>query len=135
MPISYTIDKQRKLVLTKATGILTDADLYNHKRALMTDPDFEPGMRELSDVRAVEELRVTPSGVWSLMAIDKEHEDKLKTFKLAIVVSGDSTFGMARMYQAVTEQTMPNVGVFRNDVEAKEWLGIPKLITQYPINS
>ncbi len=122
MPISYTIDKHRKLILTKVSGILTDDELYHHKRSLMNDPQFEPGMRELSDVREIKELHVTSSGVWSMASIDKEHAEKLQSFKLAIIASEDIVFGMARMYQSLTQPSLPQVNVFRNEEEAMKWL-------------
>lgn len=125
MPISYVIDKQQKLVRTMAGGVLTDADLIEHKRKLIDDPQFEPGMRELSDVRNVEELRVTPAGIWSMMMIDERDAPKLKSFKLAILVSKDSVFGMARMYQSLTEKNIPSIGIFRDDKEALTWLEVP----------
>jgi hypothetical protein len=61
MPITYRIDTKQGLVLTAATGVLTDDELLEHKRALAADPTFSPGMRQLSDVRGVERLAVTLS--------------------------------------------------------------------------
>ncbi len=43
--------------------------------------------------------------------------------KLALVLSRDVAFGMARMYQSLTESNEQNhVGVFRDIDEAKAWL-------------
>ena len=127
MPISYSIDHQRNLVRTAATGILTDEDVLRHKRALMADPQFKAGMRELSDVRAIEDLRVTPAGVRSMVAVDGVSADKLAAYRLAIVASGDTTFGMARMCQLMTAANVRHVGVFRSLAEAAGWLGIDSL--------
>lgn len=124
MPISYRIDRQRGLVLTTATGALTDEELLHHKRALIDDPEFEPGMRELSDVRSIERLDITPGGVRRLVAVDQEHADRLGDFRLAIVAPSDATFGTARMYQALTEANVRNIGVFRGIEEAEKWLGV-----------
>jgi hypothetical protein len=60
MPITYRIDQEHDVVWTTATGVLTDADLLAHKSRLINDADFKPGLRELSDVRAVDRLEVTP---------------------------------------------------------------------------
>ena len=124
MPISYRIDQQRNLVRTAASGILTDEDVLGHKRALMADPEFRAGMRELSDVRAIDELRVTPAGVRSMVALDGASAGKLAAYRLAIVASENATFGMARMYQLMTEENVQHVGVFRNLTEAAAWLGV-----------
>ncbi len=125
MPISYTIDRQRNLVLTTATGVLTDEELLDHKRQLIADPEFEPGMKELSDVRRIERLDVSPAGVRRLAALDEEHVDRLgEDYRLAIVAPADASFGTARMYQILTESSVQNIGVFRDMEEAKDWLGV-----------
>ncbi len=122
MPISYRIDKQRRLVLTTATGVLTDEELPDHKRALIVDPEFEPGMRELSDTRTIERLSVTPAGVRKMVALDQDHADRLGDYRLAIVALADASFGTARMYQMLTEANVQNIGVFRQMEEAEKWL-------------
>ncbi len=122
MPISYRIDKQRRLVLTTATGVLTDEELLDHKRALIVDPEFEPGMRELSDTRTIERLSVTPAGVRKMVALDQDHADRLGDYRLAIVALADASFGTARMYQMLTEANVQNIGVFRQMEEAEKWL-------------
>jgi hypothetical protein len=63
MPISYRIDEARALVLTTATGALTDADILGLKARLQVDPRWSPGMRELADVREIDRLDVTTEGV------------------------------------------------------------------------
>src|SRR3972149_3691406 len=124
MPISYRIDPSRKLVLTTATGVLTDDDLIRHKQRLVADPAFQPDMRQLSDVRGVTDLQVTPLGVRLMVAADEAHAPALGGHRLAIVVIEDLTFGMARMYQMLAEDTTRSVGVFREIAEAEAWLGL-----------
>ncbi len=124
MPISYRIDRKRRLVLTTAIGTLTDEELVSHKRALIADPEFGPGMRELSDVRAIEGLTVTPDGVRKMAALDREHTERLGDYWLAIVAPADATFGTARMYQMLTESNLEHIGVFRGLEEARVWLGV-----------
>jgi hypothetical protein len=81
-------------------------------------------MKELSDVRAVEQLQVTVDGVRRLVALDKVQSADLVDYQLAIVVSADLVFGMARMYETLTEDSVQDVGVFRDMEEAKAWLGV-----------
>jgi len=120
MPITYRIDPQSHLVMTVATGVLTDAELLDHKRRLAADPAFEPGMGQLSDIRGVEQLEVTPQGVRQFVAHDRVHAGQLEGHRLAIVAPQDLVFGMARMYQTLTDA---NVGVFRDVAEALAFLG------------
>lgn len=125
MPISYRIDPERNFVFTTASGILTDDDILDLKRRLTADPEFRAGMRELSDVRAVTDLRVTAQGVRSMVDEDAKQSSTLHSYKLAIVAGKDSVFGMARMYQMLTEGNLPHVAVFRDYETAARWLGDP----------
>jgi hypothetical protein len=45
---------------------------------------------------------------------------------VAIVVSSDVEYGMARMYMALTEIEHPNTAVFRDYDDAQEWINAEK---------
>ena len=81
-------------------------------------------MVELSDVRALDALEVTPEGVRQFVTQDRSDAARLTGYKLAIVVSQDLAFGMARMYQMLTEAHVPSVQIFRDLDQAKAWLGL-----------
>ncbi len=124
MPISYEIDTRLGLIRTTAMGVLTDADLVAHKRALASDPRIKPGMRELSDVRGVEQLEVTLAGIGTFVSMDAEPAAMPDDYRLAIVASTDVVFGMARLYQQRTDEELKRVGIFRTMEEAAAWLGL-----------
>ena len=125
MPISYSIDRDLGVVFTTSTGRLTDDDILENKRKLTADPEYSSQLVELSDVRSVTELAVTPEGVARMVSKDAEDADKLDGYKLAIVVSKEVAFGLGRMYETMTQENMPGVGIFRDMNEAREWLGLP----------
>ena len=120
MPISYRIDAERSLVVTTAQGVLTDGDILTMKRQLSADPGFKEGMRELSDVRSITDLQVTPAGVQKMAGLDSIATPD--DYKLAIVVGENVVFGMARMYQSLTERNLPHIQVFRDYDAAVSWL-------------
>lgn len=121
MPITYRVDAGEALILTTATGTLSDDDILAHKRALLDDPSVVPRMAELSDVRGVTELAVTTDGIRMFTSFDRANARP--DGRLAIVASEDFTFGTARMYQMGGAED--NVGVFRTVEEARDWLGLP----------
>ncbi len=125
MPITYSIDRERNVVFTTIRGVLTDDELLDHKKRLTSDPNFKSGMVELSDAREVGELAVTAEGVGRFVTQDSKDSELLKGYKLAIVASEDVVYGMARMYQTLTEKNVPAVRIFRDLDEAKAWLGCP----------
>ena len=122
MPISYRIDVERNLVLTTGSGTLTDNDIIQFKARLLQDPDFKPGMKELSDIRGIDQLDITPSGVQAMVQQDARHSAEVASHKLALVVSKEVAYGMARMYQTLTQSNIETVGVFRDIDEARAWL-------------
>lgn len=124
MPVKYVINHSEGVVYTTAYGKLTDEDLVDFKLALQNDPEFIPGMKELSDLRSVEQFEVTSIGVRKFVLMDKINAEKSKEHILAIIAPEDSVYGTARMYQMMTEENNPNINIFRNIDEARKWLGI-----------
>jgi len=124
LPITYRIDTKNKIVYTTASGELTDDHLLEHKQKLIQDPLFQPGMKELSDARTVTELKVTNAGIVKFAKQDEADSGLLDGYRLAIVVDSDLTFGMARMYEALTKESLPGLRVFRDLGEAQQWLQI-----------
>jgi hypothetical protein len=59
MPFFYKIDKQRRLVMSTAAGVLTKADVIGHQDQLLKDPDFDPSFSQLSDLSHVTGFDVT----------------------------------------------------------------------------
>ena len=125
MPLSYTIDNNRDVILTVASGILTDDELLEHKRKLRIDPLLKTGMVELTDLRKITELAVTPEGIKRFVAQDQQDAELFKGYKLAIVVNQDFAFGMGRMYEMMTAANLPDVRIFRDMNEARLWLALP----------
>ncbi|MBM2838107.1 MAG: hypothetical protein HW415_732 [Deltaproteobacteria bacterium] len=124
MPINYRIDLRQNMIWTTVTGILTDGELLEHKQKIVRDPDFRPGMRELSDVRNVEQIDITSEGVQRFVAQDADDVLLLRNHRIAIVAQEDVVFGMARMYAMMTEKYLGDVMVFRDMEDAIAWLGI-----------
>lgn len=124
MPISYRIDLRQNVIWTIVTGILTDGELLEHKQKIVKDPDFRPGMRELSDARNVERLDITSEGVQRFVAQDADDALLLRNHRIAIVAQEDVVFGMARMYGMMTEKYLGDVMVFRDMKDAMNWIGI-----------
>lgn len=126
MPISYAIDESQGVVFTTASDVLTEDDLLEHKRKLISDPKFRPGFVELSDVRNIADLAISPSGIEKFVAKDDADAERLKGYKLAIVVSGALEFGMGVMYEMMSSQQRRDVRIFRDMRLAREWLQIAK---------
>ncbi len=122
MAISYSIDVDRQLILTVASGTLSDDDLIQFKIRLVRDPDFKAGMCEISDLRDVVNFNITTNGVRRLVMQDEKDARLVRTHKLAIVTSQTIIYGMARMYQTLTQKNIAEVNVFRDIEKAQAWI-------------
>ena len=122
MPITYRIDPERNLVLTKASGVLKDCDFPEFHANLFRDPQFEPGMMELADYRDVERHELTTDGLMEFLEQENEHTASLEGFRIAIVTHSDLHFGLARMYSSIMHELLGEAQVFRDMEEAEAWL-------------
>ena len=116
----YRIDDDRETVFTTAEGVCTDTDLQEHLAGLTNDPNFKPFLNQLIDLRDVTSWELTTSAFREAARGAPFGEGSRRAF----VVAKDLTYGMARMYQILTDEDPAKVSVFRDIVEANEWLGL-----------
>ena len=120
MSMSYTIDPARRLVRTRAWGVLSTTDLQDSSSRLMADARFEPRYRSLVDLREVTGVSADMEALAQTAAVPLFAEGVQR----AIVASSDVAFGIARMYATFAERTGGDVRVFRELEHASDWLGL-----------
>jgi hypothetical protein len=120
MPAHYKIDKARRLVSSVATGTFTDDDLRGHTRGLAADPDFDPSFRQIFDLRGITDLDLTGPQMRERARENPWKEGSRRAF----VCSREVVYGMARMYQLLTDDGPDEIRVFRKMSEALAWLGL-----------
>lgn len=123
MPTHYEIDCTNRLILSFATGTLTDDEMDAHRKRLAADPDFDPEYRQLADFRGVTRLEITTARLREFAA---DNPWKKRT-RRAFVCGSNEVFGMSRMFQLLTDGASAEVGVFRDLEEARAWLGLDPL--------
>ena len=118
MPESFSIDTDRGVVHCRAWGRFTSEELMAHYTRMRAHPEFDPGFRQLGDLRDVEEFDITTATV--------EAAAELPTFtpgtRRALVASETVQFGLARMFGSFAELNGQEVRVFRDYDEAVRWL-------------
>jgi len=116
------IDKERRLVVTKAWGRVTFAEIRAHQREFTSDPEFDPEFNLLIDATETEKLElsideakiVASQGLFS------------PTSRRAFLASSPAIFGMGRLmgaYHAMATKR-EQVCVFYNRAAALNWLGL-----------
>jgi hypothetical protein len=97
-----------------------DRELLAHVRILTADPRFARDFRQLADLRDVTDVQITASTIREMV--------KLNPFgagaRRAVVVTNDVVFGMARMYQILTDESPDELQIFRKVDDALQWLWI-----------
>ena len=119
MPTFYKIDKERRLVMSTYSGVLTIEDALGHQKKLLKDPDFDPSFSQLFDVTRVTDMRLTAEDVRTLAQRTVFSPDSRR----AILVSNDLQFGLSRMFGIFREtKGEKRIRVFRDLEEALEWV-------------
>jgi hypothetical protein len=118
MPVSFHIDKARRLVTSTASGFLTATDILAHQRKLLGDPNFDPTCSQLVDCTGVTGIDLNAEDVRTVAAttIFSTHSRR------AVVVNSDEQFGFARMFKMLREaEGEYGIQVFRDRAEALRW--------------
>lgn len=124
MPVTYTIDKQRRLITTRCIGDVTLDEVIGHFDELVADPDCPDRLDVLLDLS--EQTSIPASS--QLRLVTRKIEDvssRVRFGRCAIVAPTDALFGMTRVFETLTEEQFGSVRVFRLMDEARVWIGDP----------
>jgi len=125
LPITYRVDREHKVVLATAKGILTEADLRAHLGTLTADTEVQPGFNELYDLREVREVEITTSSVEDVAGFIHEIKQHFKESKTAIVASDRNTAEVSYLYELLRTNVAATVRLFHDLAAAREWIGLP----------
>ncbi len=122
MPCTYVIDKQRRLVLTKAWGLVTAAEVIAHQTQLRGDADFDRTFFQLFDASGVTKLDHDQRDVQLLAAREMFSAESRRAF----VAGNEVVFGIGRMFEIYRELSGvgEQVRIFQDMNAALQWLGL-----------
>lgn len=122
--MAYEMELSGKTLLIRFHGSVSAAefldyavDLARLEDSLETTPD------RLTDIGAVDELRLNSHDIEQLRRIRQNAKVK-NPIRSAIFAPHDLGFGLARMFQMLTNNPLIQIEVFRELPAAKAWLGI-----------
>jgi hypothetical protein len=118
MPIGYSIDGSRPLVVVRAWGALTDDELRAYATTLLADERFDRAMPKLMDWRAASLSCVSAAFFRGFRC------PFARSAQRAFVVNSKAAFGVARMYGMLTGDD-DQFTVVRDVEGALAWLGLP----------
>jgi hypothetical protein len=120
MPLTYVIDKSRRIVISTGSGILTGSEALEHRKMLREDPDFDPSFCQLIDLTAITSMSMDAQVVRQMGAVNIFNPESRR----AAVASSDLAVGLMRMittYGDISGQYR-RTRLFRERDEALEWL-------------
>ncbi len=123
MPISYRVDEELGIFIVTLRGALTDEELLETTKRMIDDPAKRPGLHELVDAQDVQLREASSSAVRQVAELFAAGPRPEKGVRVAFVAPADAAFGVARMYEALRQQSAAEFRVFRAMDEALAWLG------------
>ena len=131
VPLSLKIDKERKLVLTTGSGLLTKEEVLAHQDQILKHPDFDPSFSQLADFAR---LTNTDINMGDLQTFAKRDVFSIHS-RRAIVVKSELAFGFAKIFELYLQLAgARGIRVFRTHTEALNWILAPDTVSASPIN-
>ena len=126
MTVSIAVQSDGESVLLVAAGSLTSEELLQANRAFFSShmeafrrcrtwlSDYSEASLDAVSREVIEELAYIAVGA------SRENRDLL----VALIVPRDLPFGLARMWEALSDGTGWKTKAFRSEAEAREWLEV-----------
>jgi hypothetical protein len=124
MPCESSIDVPLRLVRTRAWGELTEQDLLDHQKRLVSDPQFDASFSQLFDCTGVTGVRGVSA---SLIKEGAQQTVFGAGAKRAIVTGNTVGYGLGRMFETYRSLAdgHERIRVCQSIEEALAWLAGP----------
>ena|SRR5215467_1148888 len=118
MPFSFHFDEGTKMFHVQAVGAVNDLQLMDLNNRLHREPAFIACCPILCDFTGVTEVLISSSVIESLAKAARS-----RTNFVAVIAPCAVAFGLARMYQIISDPEDARISVFAESKEALVWLG------------
>jgi len=120
MPFATSFYLDRRLIITRAWGHITMADVRAYQQELGQRPEFDPTWAHVFDARGTVQFDISSDEIRQLA----EKSVLAPWARRAMVATDRAIFGRFRMYSALFENQVDGsaVGVFTTLDDAIEWV-------------
>jgi len=120
--VELALDERGRFMRLAVTGEPTLERFAAYFQALVSHPDFHPGLNALWDFRQFKMASVPTATLRRLAGFLQENRDMRRGARVAVVVDSDADFGVARMFEAIATDVPSHFRVFRSVEQARDWL-------------
>ena len=117
MPFAVHMDERTKVLHIRAVDEVSDAELMDLSERVRQHPAFIAGCPILYDTSAVKTITFSSDLVHSLARAARADKNPV-----AVIAPSAAAFGLARMFQIVSDVGTDRVGVFADASDALAWL-------------
>jgi hypothetical protein len=118
MPLSYTIDPGRRLITSRAYGVLRAEDVVEARERILRDKAFNPAYAHLYDMRDVSDIDLSIPVMARLAASSVVSRGTRRAFLCA----NDIQYAIAETFAILSEPHRHVIHVFREMSVAHAWL-------------
>lgn len=120
MPVTVTIDSERRLTITTGGGVVTEEEFISAREQLLADPAFDRAFDRIWDFSAVTEAQVSEAVAARLVAGSPNAETQICR---AVVVS-ERAAPMTAILDFInrTRQANRRIAAFPDRASAEKWI-------------
>jgi hypothetical protein len=124
MTIKLVYNSSGNYLLATIEGALTRDDFSQAMDEITSSEKYSPEVNTIWDLRKLYFGHMDEDFERSIIAIRYKTDKKRANAKLALVVADDLSFGMARMYQTLSEmnELSQEIKIFRKAGDARDWV-------------
>jgi hypothetical protein len=120
MPVTVTVDPERRLTITTGEGVVTDEEFLLAREQLLANPAFDPAFDRIWDFSAITEAQVSEAVVAHLVATSPNSD---RPICRAIVVSERPTpMKYILGFMNCVRQANRRIAAFPGRDGAEEWI-------------
>ena len=119
MPIKYDYDKNKNIVYSYPSGLISISDISEYFNKLVEDPNVESDFIEIANLHEVTEFKISYKEALQLPDLFAEVNNKKNHKGTILIGEKDFQFGMARMMSIISENDF-TIRVVRSKEDAEK---------------
>jgi hypothetical protein len=125
MPVTVTIDPERRLTITTGEGVVTDEEFLRAREDLLANPVFDPAFDRIWDFSAITEAQMSEAIVAQLVATSPNSD---RPICRAIVVSERATpMKYILDFMNRVRQANRRISAFPDRSSAEKWIATSRV--------